>query len=242
MTHTTPTSQLNHDLRSLKAGYGPLRQIALRKANLVHATGSRANRTTSPVPMNLGAWQLMQDIDQLVHAIARALRLHPHHAMDTIDLLAGIIRNQGGLAARADYPALVELVHQAAQRLDQTLNPPPGTKMIGWCTQCGSELRCDELELASGYKACDQCRAELKIKNVQRASMARLAVGGTRGTAAEIVRWLTPWGIDIKRNTISQWAKRDRIQPVGIDPDTGNPIYLVWDVWQQIDQRGRHRR
>lgn len=127
-------------------------------------------------------------------------------------------------------PAIVELTRQAAIRLDRTLNPPPETKMIGWCPACGFELRCDELELKSGYKACDRCSGEYRIKDIQRASMLRLAVGESRGTAAEISRLLQPWGIDIKSNTISHWGARGLIQPVGMDGE--RPVFLVWDVWQ----------
>lgn len=237
--HTTPTTRFDHNLRSLKAGYVPLAQIALRKANIIRSAGTRASHATAPVPMNLGAWQLMQDIDKLAQAMSRAARLHPHRDMDTVDLLDGIIRNQVKLAARPDYPALASLVDQAVTRLSRVLDPPPGTKMVGWCTSCGMELRCDELELASGYKACDRCGAELKIKSVQRAAMLRLAVGGTRGTAAELVRWLAPWGIDVKRQTISKWHERERLTPVGWDG--GRPVFLVWDVWELWSSMRRRR-
>ncbi|NEG89168.1 hypothetical protein [Bifidobacterium aerophilum] len=239
--HTPPQQRFDANLRSLKAGYAPLTQLALRKATVIHDTGGHGTRSTAPVPMNLGAWQFQQDIDKLVRTMTKAARLHPHHAMDTTDLLTGIIHNQTHLTNRHDFPALAELVDQAAVRLDRMLNPPPGTKMIGWCPQCGYELRCDPLELASGYKACDQCHTTHKIKDIHRTSMAMIAIGGARGTAASISRLLTPWGINIKANTISHWGSRNVINPVSTD-ETGSPIYLVWDVWQASNRTGRGRK
>ena len=192
-------------------------------------------RSVAPIPLNLGAWQLRQDIDRLVESLATAIGLRYRH-MDTVSLLKGVMRYEPRLLNRPDMPVIVELTRQAATRLDRTLNPPPETKMIGWCPDCGYELRCDELELKSGYKACDKCHGEHRIKDIQRASMLRLAIGGAQGTAAEISRLLQPWGINIKRNTISQWAKRDIIQPVATD-EHGDPVYLVWDTWQAYAQK-----
>ncbi|MCH9274987.1 hypothetical protein JS533_001615 [Bifidobacterium amazonense] len=237
--HTTPITRFATNLSSLKTGYEPLAQIAMRKASLIRTTGTRASHETAPIPLNMGAWQLQQDIDKLAQAMSRAARLHPHHAMDTTDLLNGIIRNQHNLTKRHDFPALAELVDQAAARLERVLDPPPDTKMVGWCPQCGAELRCTMLEIAGGYTACERCRGEYKIREVQRAAMARLAVGGVRGTAAQIVRWLAPWGIDVRRNTVSQWARRGLLVPVGRDGDA--PVYLVWDVWSVFTRRDRER-
>ncbi|MBW3077704.1 hypothetical protein [Bifidobacterium simiiventris] len=236
-----PQTRFDADLRSLKTGYQPLHDIAMRRATVIHDTGGHGTRSTAPVPMNLGAWQLMQDIDKLTLTMTRAAGLHAHHAMDTVDLLAGVIRNQGRLVVRRDFPALAELVDQAAVRLDRMLDPPPDTKMIGWCPDCGCELRCDPLELQSGYKACDQCRAEHRIKDIHRSSMAMVAVGGARGTASSISRLLAPWGIDVKANTISHWGARDVIHAVAVD-EAGSPVFLVWDVWQALNRSGRGRK
>ena len=210
MASTTTAKRFHHDLRSLADGYGVLCLIAERKASVMARHSGHGTRSVAPIPLNLGAWQLRQDIDRLVESLATAIGLRYRHM--------------------ADMPAIVELTRQAAIRLDRTLNPPPETKMIGWCPACGFELRCDELELKSGYKACDRCSGEYRIKDIQRASMLRLAVGESRGTAAEISRLLQPWGIDIKSNTISHWGARGLIQPVGMDGE--RPVFLVWDVWQ----------
>lgn len=113
----------------------------------------------------------------------------------------------------------------------------------GWSSQCGCELCGDPLELASGggYRACDSCRAEHRIGDVYRSSMAMVVVGGARGAVASISRLLAPWGISVKRNTITRWGKRGRIQPVGVDTDGVTSVYLVWDVWQAYANHGAGR-
>lgn len=229
MASTTTAKRFHHDLRSLADGYGVLCLIAERKSSVMARHSGHGTRSVAPIPLNLGAWQLRQDIDRLVESLATAIGLRYRH-MDTVSLLKGIMRYEPRLLNRPDMPAIVELTRQAVIKLDRTLNPPPETKMIGWCPACGFELRCDELELKSGYKACDRCSGEYRIKDIQRASMLRLAVGESRGTAAEISRLLQPWGIDIKSNTISHWGARGLIQPVGMDGE--RPVFLVWDVWQ----------
>ncbi|RSX53954.1 hypothetical protein D2E25_0260 [Bifidobacterium goeldii] len=225
------------NLRTLKDGWAPLCLIAARKASVVHSTGGHGARSSAPLPLNVGAWQLQQDIEKLVNMMVTAAGLHAHHAMIVPDLIKGLLANPGRLESRTDWPMISALVDKAVLRLARTLDPPPDTKMIGWCPQCGCELRCTPLEIAGGYTACERCGKESKIKEVPRASMARLAVGGVRGTAAEIVRWLNPWGIEVKRNTITQWGKRGRLQPVGAAPDSGAPIYLVWDIWQELNRK-----
>ena len=68
--------------------------------------------------MNLGAWQLRQDIDRLVESLATAIGLRYRH-MDTVSLLKGIMRYEPRLLNRPDMPAIVELTRQAAIRLDR---------------------------------------------------------------------------------------------------------------------------
>lgn len=230
MHPTTPQQQFHNNLRSLKANLPALRAIAAKKATVMARTQGHGTRTTAPIPLNLGAWQLLQDIGALVDAMRRACGL-PSRGMGEEELIKGVMLHESRLLERADAPAVMELAAQAARRMDRMLNPPPETKMIGWCPGCGTELRCDQLELDSGWKACDRCGLASRIKDVHRLSMLRLAVGGAQGTAASISRLLAPWGIDIKRNTITQWDRRGLIRPVDYDAD-GSPVYLVWDVWQ----------
>ncbi|BAQ31586.1 hypothetical protein [Bifidobacterium scardovii] len=222
-------ASFRRDLASIRNGLPALREIAAKRARVTSRQTGHGSRTVAPIPLNLGAWSLLQDILTLVEHMSRVLGLPMR--MDAEGQLKGIIPHADKLLERADAPAIMELVSQAERRLDRMLNPPPETKMIGWCPTCGCELRCDPLELQSGYKACDRCAGEYRIKDIHRNSMLKLAIGGAQGTSSGIRALLAPWGIDIKRNTISQWAKRGIIRPVAAD-EHGDPVYLVWDIWQ----------
>lgn len=208
--------------------------IAAKQASVVARQSGHGTRSVAPIPLNIGAWQLKQDIIRLVAAMAHSVGLRYRHA-DPATLLKGVMRMEAKLLARPDARAIVELARQAAVRLDGILNPPPDRKMIGPCPACGHELWCDPIELKSGYKACDKCLGEYRIKDVQKASILRIAVGGARGTAASISRLVRPYGLDIKRNTITQWHARGKIESIG--EQDGDPVFLVWDVWLAYGER-----
>lgn len=238
MDHQTETKRvLIRDLSVIRNGLPVLRELAAKRVSVMARQQGHGTRSVAPVPLNMGAWQLLQDILKLVDAMSRALGMPMR--MDAEGRIKGLILQADKLLARPDAAAITKLAHQAAMRLDRQLNPPPETKMIGWCPSCGIELRCDPLELQSGYAACPKCAAECRIKDIHRASMLRLAVDGAQGTAASISRLLAPWGIEIKRQTISKWHERGILTPVARDGDA--PVFLVWDVWQCYESmRRRH--
>ena len=66
MASTTTAKRFHHDLRSLADGYGVLCLIAERKASVMARHSGHGTRSVAPIPLNLGAWQLRQDIDRLV--------------------------------------------------------------------------------------------------------------------------------------------------------------------------------
>ena len=62
MASTTTAKRFHHDLRSLADGYGVLCLIAERKASVMARHSGHGTRSVAPIPLNLGAWQLRQDI------------------------------------------------------------------------------------------------------------------------------------------------------------------------------------
>lgn len=228
--------KLHDDLRSLKDGYPTLCLIAERKASVTARQQGHGTRSVAPIPLNIGAWQLRQDIDGLALALVESMGLHAHHGMGTPGLLRGVIANERRLWGRADIDDIAGMVAEAAVRLARTLDPPPDTKMIGWCPTCNAELRCSELELAGGYMPCRKCHGEWRIKDIHRLDMLRLRLAGARGTASAISRLLAPWGIMVKAKTISKWGERGVIAPVAVQD--GSPVFLVWDVWEASNRKG----
>ena len=243
MFDTSSEEMYRRDLSSLRTGYDALCQIARKRARVTAATSGPAGRTTAPVPLDMGAWQLQQDIIKLIDATARAARI-PRRGLAIEQQIAFITHRIPELATRPDMPLIADLTHQAATRLDRILDPPAETKMIGPCPQCGCELRCDQQEIDGGYAECDHCHTTHRIKDIHRHAITRLAISGAQGTPADIATLLNHWTIPIKRNTINQWARRGLIHPVDHTPD-GDPIYLIWDIWQththRLDKTNCHR-
>ncbi|RSX56758.1 hypothetical protein [Bifidobacterium samirii] len=234
MFDTSSEETYRRDLASLRAGYDALDQIARKQAHVTATTTGPAGRTTAPVPLNLGAWQLQQDIVALIDNTARAARI-PRRGLTVEQQIGFILHRLPALAEREDMPLIADLTHQAATRLDQLLDPPPETKMIGHCPTCGIELRCDQQEIDGGYTECDHCHTTHRIKDIHQATITRLAISGAQGTPASIERLLRPWGIAINRRTISKWGTRGHIHPTNHTPN-GDPIYLIWDVWQCLNR------
>lgn len=236
----TPAQQLHNHLQTLKDGWPILSLIAAKKANIMARSTGNGTHSIAPIPVNIDAWQLKQDIDLLTRKLTRAAGLHPHRGMAVPALLKGIMLHETNLLTHDDADTITEQIALAAERMDRMLNPPPACKMIGPCPKCGYELWCTELEMSSGYKACDRCRGEWRIKDVQQASVLRLALGGAQGTAAAIARWMDPYGVAVKPNTITKWAKRGILEPVNVD-ENGNPVYNVWNVWQTFTRRDKDK-
>lgn len=217
------------DLTFLHDAWDTLTLIADRHATTTHDTGRRQT-TTAPLPINLGAFQLRDQLTQLTWRLIHAGGLHPTRHMDTRDLLTGILHNPDRYTRLPDLPALADDTHRIADRIRLLLDPPADTKMIGWCPQCTTELRADEQELAGGYIPCPACGNEYRIKDIHQLDMLRLRVSGVKGTPAQLSRLLEPWGITIKADTIKKWGQRGIIHPTGADGNA--PVYLIWDVWQ----------
>lgn len=221
-------ASFRHDLASIRSGLPALREIAAKRAHVTSRQTGHGSRTVAPIPLNLGAWSLLQDILTLVEHMSRVLGLPSR--MDAEGQLKGIIPHANKLLERPDAPAIMELTSQAATRLDQQLTPPPERKMIGRCPTCTTDIWCDERDLASGWTVCARCGATLRVRDVQQASVLRVATKGAQGTAADISQLLKPWGIDVKRKTINEWRRRNIVLPVAVQD--GKPVYLVWDVWR----------
>ena len=232
----TCTQQLDSNLHSLKDGLPALRAIAAKKASVIGKQNGHGSQSIAPIPLNLGAWQLLQDIIKLVDNMARAIGL-PYRRLNTEALLKGIIGNLSKLINRRDVNAIIELCDQAAYRLRKTLEKPESVSMIGPCPSCGCELWCTPLEITSGYKECDRCHDTHRVKDVQQQSFLRIAMYGGRGTSASISRMVTPYGLEIKRKTIDKWGERDIIKPIAKQDNA--PVYLVWDVWQAYTRKRR---
>ena len=61
----TPAQQLHNHLQTLKDGWPILSLIAAKKANIMARSTGNGTHSIAPIPVNIDAWQLKQDIDLL---------------------------------------------------------------------------------------------------------------------------------------------------------------------------------
>lgn len=217
------------ELRYLMIGLPDLQAIAQKKSRVMSKQSGGGTKTIAPIPLNIGAWQLLEDIRKYAVSLMQALRL-PYLKFGTTMMLKGALLQTPRLASRADIGQIMDLAHQAVHKMQRQFTPPAEKTMIGACPECGSDVWCDETDIESGWTVC-RCAATLKVRDVQQAMVLRLASCGARGTAAELCQFLKPCGVTIRRKTISEWKRRGIINPVTIDRQ-GSPVYLMWDVWQ----------
>jgi hypothetical protein len=217
------------DLNSLVIGLPILRSLAAKKSRVIGKQSGGGMRTIAPIPLNIGAWQLLQDITKYATSLMVALRL-PYRRFDEETMLKGVMHQVTKLASRPDIEQIMDLAHQAVHKMVRQFTPPPEKTMIGSCPECGADVWCDDADVESGWTVC-KCGDTLKVRDVQQLRVLRLASCGARGTAAELCRFLKPCGVTIRRKTVSEWKRRGIIAPVTVDQD-GLPVYLLWDVWQ----------
>lgn len=227
--------QIDKDLRLLAANLPALRDIAAKKASVIARQSGHGSYTAAPIPVNLGAWQLLEDVKKFAHALAKALGFAP--TFDAEFIFKGSLRHLDDLLARRDADSICEIASRAVKRLDRQLNPPPATVMIGYClnASCHAELWCDDDDMASGWTVCPCCGKTTSVQEVHQLRMLEAATYGAQGTASGISSLLRAQGIKLRRQTISQWKNRGIVKPVG--QQDGKPVFLVWDVWQAMNRK-----
>ena len=226
--------QLDQDLRTLRVHLPDLRQLAAKKASVTAHSSHAGMRTTAPIPLNEGAWNLLEDIEHFAWSLGRAVGVRQRH-VPTEGLLTAATNRVDRLLTRPDAPIIKRMAATLVQRISRQFEPPEDHTLIGYCQQCGSELWCAQDDLESGWTVCPSCGRTLKVMEVQQIRILRLASCGTQGTAAGLCDLLKRCGIGIKRNTVTQWRKRGIIRQVS--EQEGKPVYLLWDVWQALTRR-----
>lgn len=222
--------QLSTALAAIHDGDEALLAIARKQCRITARTSGRGVRTVAPLPINLGAWQLSQDIDALVLRLARAVGL-PTKERNTVWLAWALGQpcNIEHLFERDDAAAIVALVEQAARRMERFLEPEPDRTMIGRCLGCDGDLWAEQSDIDGGWIVCEACGREQRVRDVAEARVLRLVACGATGTAAELAALLGRCGVKVRRKTISEWKRRGIIRPIG--GGTGKSVYRLWDIW-----------
>lgn len=226
------TTQFKNDLHSLTVGLPELRLIAARKASVMAKQHGGSNRSVAPIPLNMNAFQLLNDIIKFAQQLGRALHLNFNKHVSTEALLKAATQRTQVLLDRNDASSIIRLTRLYAHKLHLQLTPPEDRRMIGNCPHCHKDLWCTDAEISGGWIGCN-CGMTLKVQDVQEQHLLTCALAdneNAQGTAAAISKLLKVNGIDVKRKTINEWRRRGIIMPIIYQND--QPVYRVWDVWK----------
>lgn len=225
------TEQFAESLRSMSNQLPDLRIIAAKKASVTARQQDAGSRSTAPIPLNMDAFQLLNDIIRFADLLGRALTLRYNSSMPAESILKAAAQRASKLLQRRDSASILAITGRYRHKLVMQLTPPEDRRLIGSCPQCSRDLWCTDTEIASQWIVC-KCGETLKVRDIQEQHLLRCALAQnkkTQGTAAAVARLLKANGIDVKRWTISQWKGRGLLKPVGMSD--GKPVFRVWDVW-----------
>ena len=230
------TTTFTNNLRSLAVGLPELRLIAARKASVTARQHGGGNRSVAPIPLNISAYQLQSDIIRFAGMLSTALTLRYNRHMPAESILTAASRRAPALLQRRDAASILGITRRYEHKLIMQLTPPEDKRLIGTCPSCERDLWCTDTEIAGQWIVC-KCGQTLKVRDVQEQHllMCALADGqNAKGTASAISKLLHANGIEVKRNTITQWHKRGVLKSVGSNPE--HVIFRVWDVWKVLNR------
>ena len=184
-----------------------LTSIMLRQAHI----GEREHapsRGNAPLPIDINAAMLIQQADQTLASIAgqldpRYARLGWRHTWQAIT-----IRYKQAV----NLPTAGDDLHQltrTADTIETALTPDDDRIIIGDCPECGIQLTSAPNTLTI---TCPACHTTSQTRDITLARNRKLTGIPITGTPSHITRQLKhAYGIQLKRNTLSQWIRRGTI-------------------------------
>lgn len=201
----------------------------------VHYGGHEPARTqtaTPPTPIRLNVLDLIEDITDYAYELHRILEgatLDGEHALEDVvgTLLSCVESERLAVSAHADRWA--RHARRMAAQADLLLDPPD-LHPIGHCPNqlCGVMLNASD---GQETVTCGVCGTTCRVADIRMHTLYKLCWDGEHvAGAAQIARIFTDCGIPLRRNTISQWAARGKLQNVGIVG--ARPVYRYADVYR----------
>ncbi|PLS24079.1 hypothetical protein Tam1G_1863 [Bifidobacterium imperatoris] len=183
---------------------------------------SRIQTATPPTPIRLDVLDLLDILDSTAYELKRRLdgidaldwRKDPQ-AEDLESTLIACAAHER-LATFEDAGFYMNVIKGLARKSDMLLDPPEQRREIGGCELCGSMLTAGPNDQ---WVTCPVCEREQRVQTVKLRRLKTLCWDDSkRGSAADIARAFTDAGITLRRNTITQWVKRGRVDsgPQGI--------------------------
>ncbi|RSX52664.1 hypothetical protein [Bifidobacterium callimiconis] len=176
---------------------------------------TRIQTPTPPTPIRLDILDLLDILDATTYAWLRRLDgtnpLDWTHDRQPEDLTGSLIALAAHprLATHVDAPYLLRETIRFADKVDRILDPPEQRREIGPCEQCATMLTAGERDQ---WVTCPVCDREQRVLTVKLRRLERLCFDDSkRARPAMVARAFGDAGIVVRRNTISQWVRRGRI-------------------------------
>lgn len=194
---------------------------------------SRIQPATPPTPLRLDVLDLLDLIDTTAYELAHRLDgvdadldatdARPEDLRMTLVQCAGHPR----LALFPDAGMYLRAVDRLAAQADRLLDPPDQRREIGTCETCLTMLTAGP---ADQWVTCPVCDHEQRVHTVKLRRLERLCFDGSRtGTPRQIATAFSDAGLPLRRNTVSQWIRRGRLETVA---ETGLVAYC--DVYRLV--------
>lgn len=190
---------------------------------------TRIQPSVPPTPIRLDVLDLIDILDSTAHQLWHILdgteQRHEPDLRETLILCARHAR----LGRFHDAGLYMDTFERLAKRIDEILDPPSEQQPIGNCTNplCGITLTAGSRDQ---WVTCPVCGTEQRVLTVKLAWLNRLCEDpAKKGSASEIAKVFATCGINVKRNTINQWAKRGRLHA----DESGE--YRYGDVWRLVE-------
>ena len=196
-----------------------LTSIMLRQAHIGERqhTPSRGN---APLPIDINAAMLIQQAEQTLASIAgqldpRYARLGWRHTWQAIT-----IRYKQAV----NLPTAGDDLHQltrTADTIETALTPEDDRIIIGDCPECGTQLTSAP---NTPTITCPACHTTSQTNDITSTRNRKLTGIPITGTPSHITQQLKhEYGINLKRNTLSQWIRRGTIHA----QHTGHGTYTL---------------
>lgn len=188
----------------------------------------RIQPSEPPTPIRLDVLDELDIIDattnMLWHILDGTEQDHEPSLRATLALCARHPR----LCRFSDAGLYLGTFQRIARRVDEILDPASERQLIGRCTNplCRTPLTAGSRDQ---WATCPICGREQRVLTVKLAWLHTLCDDPAHtGSAAEIAKVFATCGIPLKRNTINQWARRGRLDPMA----PGR--YRYGDIWRLV--------
>ncbi|MCI1211019.1 hypothetical protein [Bifidobacterium tibiigranuli] len=188
---------------------------------------------TPQTPIRLDVLDLIDILDSTAHELLR--RLDGVDALDsTMPRLMGLHDVLWRCAAHErlgrlpDAGMYLDTLTRLAVKIDHVLDPPERRRAIGVCELCATPLTAGKDDQ---WVTCPVCKREQRVLTVKLHRLHALCFDTSQtASASQIAKAFTDSGLPLRSNTISHWAYRGKLAPIG--SKDGKPQYLYSDAYR----------